>query len=62
MKSEIDAEVFDLINRLRQLQGKAEAVAAHQHDLRDQLKVAEEKARELHQKILDDQFDVGGEA
>ena len=61
MDSEIDSQVFDLIKRLQQLQEKAEALAAHQHDLREQLKVAEEKARALHQKILEEQSDIGGE-
>jgi len=51
--SEIDSEVFDLIKRLQQLQDKAEALAVHQHDLREQLKIAEEKARALHQKLLE---------
>jgi hypothetical protein len=62
MDSEIDSQVFDLIKRLQQLQEKAEALAVHQHDLREQLKVAEEKARALHQKILEEQSDIGGEA
>jgi hypothetical protein len=61
MDSEIDSQVFDLIKRLQQLQEKAEALAAHQYDLREQLKVAEEKARALHQKILEEQSDIGGE-
>jgi predicted nucleic acid-binding Zn-ribbon protein len=61
MDSEIDSEVFDLIKRLQQLQEKAEALAAHQHDLREQLKTAEQKARALHQKILEEQSGTGGE-
>lgn len=62
MSSEIDSEVFDLIKRLRQMQEKAEALATHQHDLKEQLKAAEEKAREVHQRILEEENDVGGES
>jgi predicted nucleic acid-binding Zn-ribbon protein len=61
MDSEIDSQVFDLIKRLQQLQEKAEGLAAHQLDLKEQLKVAEEKARALHQRILEEQSDIGGE-
>jgi hypothetical protein len=61
MDSEIDSQVFDLIKRLQQLQEKAEGLAAHQYDLREQLKAAEEKARALHLKILEEQSDIGGE-
>ena len=61
MSTEFDSEIYDLIKQLRQMQDKAEALAAHQHDLRDQLKAAEKRALELHQKIILDQCDVGGE-
>ena len=61
MKTAIDAEVFDLIKQLRQLRDNAEALSAQQHDLKEQLKTAEVKARELHQKILEEQFELGGE-
>lgn len=46
--SKLDIEIFDLIERLRQMQVKADAQSAHQCDLREQLKVVEEKARILH--------------
>ncbi len=61
MNSEIDAEVFDLVKKLQQLQEKSEALATYQHDLKEQLKTAEQKARELHQKITEGRNDVGGE-
>jgi len=53
MDSEINSEVFELIKRLQHLQDKAEALAVHHHDLRERLKIAEEKARALHQKLLE---------
>ncbi len=61
MNSEIDTEIFDLIKRLQQMQEKAEALAEQQHELKQQLKTAEEKARELHQKLRIEQSDLGGE-
>lgn len=61
MNSEIEEEVFDLVKQLQQLQEKAEALAAYQHELRDQLVTAEQKARELHQRITEGRRDVGGQ-
>jgi len=61
MNSEIDEEVFNLVKQLQRLQEKAEALAAYQHELRDQLVSAERKARELHQRITEGRQDVGGQ-
>lgn len=61
MNYEIDSEVFELINRLRQMQEKAESLATQQHELRDQLIVAKETAHEVQRKLLLDQRHVGGE-
>jgi hypothetical protein len=61
MKPEINQEVVGLIEQLRQMQEEAEALAARQVDLRKQLKFAEEKALELHHKLVEDTRDLGGE-
>jgi hypothetical protein len=53
----LDQQIFELIERLRQMQVKADAQAAHQADLRDQLQAVEDKARALHPVILN-QTDV----
>ena len=46
--SKLDTDIFELIERLRKMQVKADAQSAHQCDLREQLKAAQEKARFLH--------------
>jgi FixJ family two-component response regulator len=57
-----DAEFLDLIEHLRQMHVKAHELAAQQLELIKQLETAFKKARELHQKVLAGQNDVGGEA
>lgn len=61
MKLEIDSKVSDLLNQLRQLHDKAEVLTEHQAELTAQLKAAREIAHALHQKILEEQSDMGGE-
>ena len=56
-----DAEIIDLIERMRQMQEKANALAVKQLELMQQLETAFKTARELHQNVLADQNDVGGE-
>ena len=56
-----DAEILDLIDRLRKMKEKADNLATEQHTLKRQLTTAVEKAHELHQKILEDRNDLGGE-
>jgi uncharacterized coiled-coil DUF342 family protein len=55
------ATVVDLIERLRNIQEKADYLATEQHKLKQQLVAAVEKAHELHQKILEARNDLGGE-
>lgn len=61
MESEIDVELFGLIERLQQMQEHSELLATRHHDLREQLRAAERKLRELHQRILEEDNDIGGE-
>jgi hypothetical protein len=56
-----DAEIIDLIERLRQMQEKANALASQQLELTLRIETAFKLARELHQNVLADQHDVGGE-
>lgn len=58
---EVDAEVVELIARLLRMQEKAELLAECQNELREQLRVAELAARELHLRIMEDKNDLGGE-
>lgn len=55
------ATVADLIDRLRNLEEKADGLATEQHKLRQQLVAAVEKAHELHQEILEERNELGGE-
>ena len=48
MIAEVRTEITNLIDRLRQMQDKADALMIHQHDLTEQLQTAELKARESH--------------
>jgi len=57
-----DAEIIVLIEDLRQMQEKANELATQQLELTKHIETALKKARELHQKTLTDQKDVGGEA
>ena len=57
-----DAEVIDLIEHLRQMQEKANALAIQQLELTKQLETAFKKARALHRVFVADQNDIGGEA
>lgn len=54
-------DFIDLIEHLRILQQKANALALEQLELTNQLETAFKQARELHKKILADQHEVGGE-
>lgn len=54
MTNKLDTDVFDLITRLRELQERADTQTAHQCDLKEQLKVAEERVRTLHPVICDE--------
>jgi uncharacterized coiled-coil DUF342 family protein len=55
------ATVEDLVDRLRTIQAKADELATEQHQLKQQLVVAVQKAHELHQKILEETNEIGGE-
>jgi hypothetical protein len=44
------------------VQAKADMLALEQHDLKEQLETAVEKAHELHQIMLEERNDLGGEA
>jgi hypothetical protein len=57
-----DAEIIDLIEKLRIMQEKANALAIDQLELTQHLESAFKKARELHEEILKEQTDTGGEA
>jgi uncharacterized protein YlxW (UPF0749 family) len=57
-----DAEIIVLIEDLRQMQEKANDLATQQLELTKQIETALKKARELQQKTLAAQNDVGGEA
>lgn len=57
-----NAEIIVLIEDLRQMQEKANELAAQQLELTKHIETALKKVRELHQKSLTDQKDVGGEA
>jgi hypothetical protein len=54
------AEFNELIEHLGQLREKANELAAQQIDLTGQIETAFKKARDLHQKMLEDQTDVRG--
>jgi uncharacterized coiled-coil DUF342 family protein len=55
------ATVVDLIDQLRNIQEKADDLATEQHTLKQQLATAVEKAHELHQKILEETNELGGQ-
>ena len=55
------AAVEDLVDQLRIIQEKADVLATEQHKLKLQLVEAVEKAHELHQKILEERNEMGGE-
>ena len=57
-----ESEFIILIEDLRQMQEKANALAIQQLDLTKQLEIALKKARELHRKTLIERNDIGGEA
>ncbi|MBI3860419.1 MAG: hypothetical protein HY290_00835 [Planctomycetia bacterium] len=57
-----DAEIIDLVERLRIMQEKANALATQQLELTQQLEAAFKKAHDLHEQILREQNDTGGEA
>jgi hypothetical protein len=56
-----EVEFIDLIEHLRLVQEKASALALEQLELTKQLEAAFKKAHDLHQKLLADQHEVGGE-
>ena len=56
------AEFIDLMERLRQMHEKTSELAAQQLELTLQLETAFKNARELHQKMLTEQNELGGEA
>jgi uncharacterized coiled-coil DUF342 family protein len=55
------ARVVDLIDQLRTIQEKADDLATEQNKLKQQLVAAVDKAHELHQKILEERNDLGGQ-
>jgi seryl-tRNA synthetase len=57
-----DASIIDLIERLRQVKAKADKLAAEQHELKQELETAIDKAHELRQQMLEERNDLGGEA
>lgn len=57
-----DAEIIDLIEKLRLMQEKANVLASQQLEMTQHLEYAFKKARELHEQILQEQTDTGGEA
>jgi hypothetical protein len=57
-----DVEIIDLIEKLRVMQQKANEMAGHQLEMTQHLESAFKKARELHEQILQEQTDTGGEA
>jgi hypothetical protein len=56
-----DIEIIVLIEDLLQMQEKANGLAVQQLELMKQLETALKKSRELHQTILGEKRDVGGE-
>ncbi len=56
-----NAEFMELIEQLRVTQEKASELASHQLDLTKQLEAAFKVARDLHQKNVAGQTEVGGE-
>ena len=57
-----DAEIIDLIEQVRQVQVEAEELPTPPPDLKQQLDTTLKKAHELHQKTVEEQSDLGGEA
>jgi hypothetical protein len=57
-----EGTIVVLIEKLRQMQEKANELAAQQLDLTTQIEAELKKTHELHQKTLVEQNDVGGEA
>jgi hypothetical protein len=57
-----DVEIIDLIEKLRVMQQKANELAGHQLEMTQHLESAFKKAREMHEQILLEQTDTGGEA
>ena len=57
-----ETAIIVLIEDLRQMQETATVLAAQQLDLTKHIETVLKKARELHEKTLADQKDVGGEA
>lgn len=57
-----EAAIIVLIENLRQMQEKANELAAQQLDLTKQIEMELRKAHGLHEKTLAEQNDVGGEA
>jgi uncharacterized coiled-coil DUF342 family protein len=55
------AAVEDLIDQLRTIQEKADDLTTEQNKLKQQLDGAVEKAHELHQKMLEERNELGGE-
>jgi len=56
-----DVEFVDLIEHLRLMQEKANALAVEQLELTKQLETAIKTVRDLHLKIQADKHEVGGE-
>jgi hypothetical protein len=55
------ATVVGLIEQLRTIQEKADDLATEQYRLKQQLVAAVELAHELHQEILEEKNELGGE-
>jgi hypothetical protein len=55
-------EIVALVEALRSMQARVDALAAQQQDLREQLRCAEQTALDLHQKLTGEQREVGGES
>lgn len=56
------AEIVALVEALRSMQGRVDTLAAHQQELREQLRIAEQTALDLHRKMTDEHREVGGES
>lgn len=55
-------EIVALVEALRSMQGRVDTLAAQQQVLREQLRFAEQTALDLHQKLIGEHRDVGGES
>ena len=55
------AEIVELVEQLQALQQRADGIVRQQHDLKQQLDMAVDKARELRQAVVEAQNDLGGE-